>query len=211
MTTSRKLASLRNYALATATLVASLLIAPPAAQAGPLVASAPDCADEALSQPFMPWLDPAQYQFVPDGGFEDDAAGWTLDGAMVVGGNESHYVHDANDSKSLEVPAGGSATSPTVCVGLEHPTLRLFAKRSSGLPATMSVEVLFESVEGQVLSASIGTVAGAGSWEPTLPMAIVANLLPLLPGDHTPVQFRFTGSAGTVQIDDTYVDPYRKS
>ena len=210
MPKSKKLDSPRTYVLATAALVASL-IAPSAAQAGPLVASAPDCAEEALSQPFMPWLDPAQYQFAPDGGFEDGAAGWTLSGATVVDGNEAYHVHDGGDAKSLKVPAGSSATSPTVCVGLEHPTLRFFAKRSSGLLSTMNVEVLFETASGDVASLPIGTAAPTTSWQPTEPMAIVANLLPLLPGDHTPVQFRFTTETGRVQIDDTYVDPYRRS
>jgi hypothetical protein len=43
-------------------------------------------------------------------------------------------------------------------------------------------------------------------------MPIVANLLPLLPGDHTPVAFRFTpvGLGGDWRIDDLYVDPYRR-
>jgi hypothetical protein len=39
-------------------------------------------------------------------------------------------------------------------------------------------------------------------------MPIVVNLLPLLPGDHTAVAFRFS-TAGNWQIDDVYVDPYR--
>jgi hypothetical protein len=39
-------------------------------------------------------------------------------------------------------------------------------------------------------------------------MPLVVNLLPLLPGEQTPVRFRFTpqGSANW-QIDDVYVDP----
>ncbi len=50
------------------------------------------------------------------------------------------------------------------------------------------------------------------SWQPTLPTVVVANLLPLLPGEQTPVAFRFTpvGSA-TWTIDDIYVDPKRRS
>lgn len=212
MTSSRTLTSFRPLALgATLALALVALIAPAAAQAGPLVASAPDCEGQDLTQPFLPWVDPAHYQFVPDGGFEDGASGWAVGGGpTVVAGNESYYVHDGGDSNSLSVPAGGSATSPTVCVGIEHPTLRFFAKKASGLLASMTVEVLFEDAAGNVLSAPIGTVAGTASWQPTLPMAVVANLLPLLPGEHTPVQFRFTTLTGGVQIDDTYVDPYQK-
>jgi hypothetical protein len=43
-------------------------------------------------------------------------------------------------------------------------------------------------------------------------MPIVANLLPLLPNQMTPVQFRFTplGTA-TWSVDDVYVDPKSRS
>ena len=37
---------------------------------------------------------------------------------------------------------------------------------------------------------------------------MVANLLPLLPGEHTPVRFRITSvGTGTWSVDDFYVDP----
>jgi hypothetical protein len=57
----------------------------------------------------------------------------------------------------------------------------------------------------------IGTVLPNTQWQPSLPLPIVANLLPLLPGDMTPVQFRFTpvGSASW-SIDDVYVDPWAR-
>ena len=54
-------------------------------------------------------------------------------------------------------------------------------------------------------------VTPTGAWQPTLPMTVVANLLPLLPGEHAPVQFRFTPLLGGWQIDDVYVDPMRRS
>jgi hypothetical protein len=34
------------------------------------------------------------------------------------------------------------------------------------------------------------------------------NLLPLLPGNYTPVEFRFTPQGGSWQLDDVYVDPH---
>jgi hypothetical protein len=42
-------------------------------------------------------------------------------------------------------------------------------------------------------------------------MPVIANLLPLLPGELTPVRFRFTpvGLGAAWQIDDVYVDPFR--
>lgn len=208
MTTT--LARTRLLLVSAVAALAAIALSAPAANAGPLVASAPNCAEETLTQPFLPWLDVAHYQFAPDGGFEAGGEGWALRGATAVGGNESYYLHDEGDSASLAIPAGSSATSPTVCVGIEHPTIRFVAKRTSDLVGQMAVEVLFEDAAGNVRSAPIGAVDGTGTWQPTAPMPIVANLLPLLPGDYTPVQFRFETLSGSLRIDDVYVDPYRK-
>lgn len=95
-------------------------------------------------------------------------------------------------------------------MGLNRPTLRFFARSSAGLLSlsTMAVSVRFESSLGLVLEAPIGVVTPNTSWQPTIAIPIIANLLPLLPNDMTPVQFRFTpvGSASW-SIDDVYVDP----
>ena len=197
----------RTWALATA-IGALALFAPAAAQAGPLVASAPSC-DTQLTQPFTPWLDPASYTLSGGGSFENGAAGWTLGGASVVSGNESYGVHGAGDSSSLSLPGGSSATSSTACVGIDHPTIRFFARNTGSPFGTLAVNVRFEDSSGAVRSLQIGQVGGVGGWQPTAQMPIVANLLPLLPGEYTPVQFRFTPQGGNWQIDDVYVDPWR--
>jgi len=42
-------------------------------------------------------------------------------------------------------------------------------------------------------------------------MLFVANLLPLLPGDHTPVALRFVPQGGgSWLVDDVYVYPFRR-
>jgi hypothetical protein len=187
----------------------ALGVSAPAAQAGPLVASAGDCADIPLEQPFMPWLDPASYVLIPRGTFEGSTDGWQ--GGSVASGNEPWHVHGSGGTHSLSLPAGSSVTTPTMCVGLDEPTMRFFA-RSSGSPlSSLKVEVLFEDGLGNARSAPIGVVT-AGPWAPTLPLPILVNLLPLLPGEKTPVQFRITpqGSANW-RIDDVYVDPKRRS
>jgi hypothetical protein len=58
----------------------------------------------------------------------------------------------------------------------------------------------------------VGVLPGGSSWQPTLPVPVVVNLLTLLPAAQTEVRFAFTpiGSA-TWQIDDFYVDPLRRS
>jgi hypothetical protein len=184
----------------------------PSASAGPLVASAPSCVDRAFEQPFLPWADVANYVQAPDAGFEDGGNSWSLSGgAAVVGGNEPFNARGAGDSHSLSLPAGSSAQSSVMCVGLEHPTLRVFHRLSGGSAfSRLQVEVVFEDAQGTVRDLTIGTLSGS-SWAPSTPMAVVVNLLALLPGEHTPVAFRFTPSgSGTWSVDDVYVDPYGK-
>lgn len=200
--------------LVTVPLIAAGLAIPPAAQASPLVATAEDCDAQELSQPFLPWADPAYYTLAPNGGFERGGSGWALHGGAAVGsGNESYYVRDARDTRSLRLPAGSSATSAAMCVGIEHPTLRLFARNTGSPLSSLKVSVLFVDGAGETQSVPIGSVMAGSSWNPTHPMVIGVNLLPLLPGERTPVAFEFTpqGSGGEWRIDDVYVDPYRRS
>ena len=70
--------------------------------------------------------------------------------------------------------------------------------------------MLFELFTGDVVSLPIGLVGNGGSWQPTLPMLVVANLLPLLPGENTPVAFRFTAQGAAWSVDDVWVDPYSR-
>jgi hypothetical protein len=185
---------------------ATLAVAAPA-QAGLLVASAEGCKAQPSSQVFLRWLDPLRYELAP-GGNAESASGWTFTGgARIVAGNEPWMA----GRSSLQLPRGSSATTGVMCVGITHPVMRFFAKRTSGwLLDSLKVDVLFESAGGKIHSLPVGLVLGGKSWQPTLPFPVLASLLPLLPGEQTPVSFRFTpvGSA-TWQVDDVYVDPWR--
>src|SRR3954452_13882867 len=146
----------RLQTLITAVVVTAALALPVAAQAGPIVADAPDCAAQTLSQPFMPFADPMQYTLLPGGTFEN---GNRWNGGSAVDGNEPWNVTDDNDHKSLGLVAGSSTTSRSICVGIDHPDLRFFAA-ASDRSATLRVDVLFEDGLGRVLSAPIGVVTG---------------------------------------------------
>jgi hypothetical protein len=200
----------RIRGLCAATAVIAAMVLPTAANAGQLIDRAPACDTQVLGQTFLPWADVASYTLNPGGSFEDGAAGWSLDGATVVGGNEPFFVTGAGDASSLSLPAGSTAVSAPICVGIEHPDIRFFATASK-TTARLSVEVLFEDAAGNILSAPIGSVTGnTGSWAPTGPLPIVANMLALLPGNHTAVAFRFQASGGSFRVDDLYVDPYQR-
>ncbi len=164
------------------------------------------CPDQPLDRTFRPWLDPAWYAQAPNGGFESGASGWTLErGAAVVDGNEPFHVGGSGDASSLALPPGGSATTAPVCIGVEHPTMRFFA-RNTGDP----LSVLTVSVVGSHGSLPVGLITARSQWAPTPVVPVVVNLLSLL-GDQQ-VAFRFTAADGRGEwtIDDVYVDPYKK-
>jgi hypothetical protein len=195
----------------TATAMTGAFASP--ASAGILTASASDCGDETLTQPFAQFGDNANYKAVPNGSFENGTGGWTLAGrAKVVAGNEPWKVGGVSHGKSLVLPAGSTAISPVSCVGLAEPTLRFFAKKNRAPllgVSTLAVSVYVKTSLGITVPVPVGVVLGNGQWKPTPAMLIVANLLPLLPGDRTPVAFQFTPVLGDWQIDDVYVDPFR--
>ena len=183
----------------------------PTASAGVLVKSAPSCADQPTSKPFARWGDRADYVLAPGGSFESGSPSWKLNGADVVAGNERFYVRHPGDRRSLRLEPGASATSPAMCVGLQHPTLRLFARNNRPLLSALSVEVIVETSVGLTAAVPVGVALPTNSWQPTPVYLMVANLLPLLPNQHTPVAFRFRAlGGGTWWIDDFYVDPKRR-
>jgi hypothetical protein len=203
----------RTALLGTLTGAALFAALPGAANAGVLVASSPSCNNGAVSQPFAQWGDNNNYFLAPGGNFESGAAGWSLGGARVVSDQEPW----GEGSRALTIPAGRSVVSPTVCVGLEHPTMRFFARRSNSLLAVASQLIVTARVEtslGLVVEVPVGTItslSNGAKWNKTPTQIVLASLLPLLPGEHTPIQFRFTaiGTSDWV-IDDVFVDPRQR-
>ena len=114
-----------------ATAVAAMALLAPAgtANAGLLSQSAGPCPAYPMSKVFSKWLDGANYTLAPGGSFES-ADGLTLTGgAKIVAGNETHYVGGTTHKNSVQIPRGGTVTTGPICVGLDKPTVRFFAKR----------------------------------------------------------------------------------
>jgi hypothetical protein len=195
--------------LATSLAVLALAMSASSASAGLLVASAPDCNTPAGTPVFSPWGDSSPYNLAPGGSFESGTPSWSLSGrASIVSGNEPWKVAGAGHTRSLNLPPGANATSPVICVGLEHPSIRMFVKNDRALLSTLSVEVITETSLGLKAAVPIGVILPSGQWKPSPKIWVIANLLPLLPGEHTPVQFRVTSvGLGTWSVDDFHVDP----
>ena len=205
--------SLRRITLVSALVGVLALGAAPAANAGLLVSSATGCSSDVLTQPFLPWLGPRSLRARS----RRRLRGRCL--RLAPRGSGDHRDQRAllrpqpraTGPRSSCSPAD-SATSPTMCVGIEHPTLRFFARHDGALTSTLRVDVIYTDALGNrpARSRSAGS-SPAISWSPTLPMPVIANLLALLPGERTRIAFRFVAQGDAVwQIDDVYVDPYRK-
>jgi hypothetical protein len=172
------------------------------------------CGNQLFEQPFLRWLDPLNYVLAPDGGLEAGASGWKLSGAAkVTSGNEPFRVRGAADLRSLSLPSGSSATTPPMCVGVDAVVARLFAANSGSLLSTLKVEVIHRNLLGLTVTTPVAVLAGTPGWQPTLPLAVLANVasLNVLLNQTTEVSLRFTplGSSSGWKIDDVYVDPFK--
>jgi hypothetical protein len=190
-----------------ATVAATVLVAAPATAS---VTAAAGCPDRAVTQPFAPWSDGADYFLAPDGGFEQDAAGWTLRGrASVVDGNEPFAVAAPSDSKSLRLPAGSSATTAPFCIGVEHRSIRFFGDAAA--TSVLNVDAVIEAPGESERAVRIATVNGADRWAPSDVIAMAVNELAVDQGNAINVRLRFAPhGAGSWTIDDVFVDPYSR-
>jgi hypothetical protein len=176
--------------------------------------SAQACSYSGAKQVFSPWGDQANYVLAPDGGFEAGGSGWQLNrGATVVEGNESYFLNDAADSKSLSLPAGSSAVSPPVCMALDTPSFRLVARNSGDPSSQLRVEAVYKLL-GLIRTKTAGTLRAGSTWAPTQSVSTVLTLSTIV-GTLIPsaIEIRFTplDSSGKWQVDDVYIDPFRRS
>ena len=199
------LAALASAAAMTASAAA------PSAQAAALGISCPTPA----AQTFAPFGDTNYYIPAPDSGFENRATGWKLTGgAHVVTGNEPWGVGGAGQTQSLSLPAGSSATSPPMCIGLLSGGMRFFLQNAGATASGLRVQVIYNGGVGALLGgltstlkiSDQGTEYGGKAWAPSDDIVMTGGLLPLLTQS---VQFRFTplSTGGNWRIDDVYLDP----
>lgn len=191
--------------------ILAVLICAATANAGVLVVSAPSCATESLSQPFLRWGDANHYALVPNGAFLSGQAEWSLaGGAAVVAGAEPWHVTSASQSRSLSLPAASSATTAPVCVNVTDPTIRFFARNLGSSVSTLAVSVSFTTSLGVHATLPIGTVISGSSWAPAPADLTLVSALSLT--SSTPVRFTFTPvGRSTWEVDDIYLDPFSRS
>jgi hypothetical protein len=175
--------------------------------------SAQACSYSGAKPVFSPWGDQHNYVLAPDGGFEGGGSGWQLNhGAAVVEGNESYYLNDAGDSRSLSLPTGSSAISPPVCMSIDTPSFRLVARNNGDPSSQLRVEAVYKLL-GLVRTKTAGVLRAGSTWTPTQPISTLLTLSTVV-GTLIPsaIEIRLTplDSKGQWQVDDVYVDPFRR-
>jgi hypothetical protein len=164
------------------------------------------CSYPDAEQVFSQWGDSNYYELAPDGGLEEGGNGWTfLDGAGLVGGNETEYLNGAADETSLSLPYGGVAISPRVCVDESTPVFRLMALNAGDDGAKLRVTVTYEA--GRETTVRAADLRADGEWEPTDPLRLNGG------GNRERVaRISFTpkDDSGEWLIDDLYIDPFAR-
>ena len=172
------------------------------------------CGWPPLVQPFAPWKDSGQYFLAPGGNFEGPMTGWSLAGAAAIAsGNESFYVGSSSDSHSLSLPTvTSSATTPLICVTIQSPNLRFFARNKGKLSSQLAVYVNYTGADHKLHSVKIAGLKGlGGSWTLGSSISFINYVREPLRDGNAWISFTFkpNDSQGAWSMDDLYVDPLK--
>jgi hypothetical protein len=101
------------------------------------------CSYPDVVRPFLRFDDSRDYVLAPGGDFEDRYGhGWELSASKVAAGNARYHVGGSEDHRSLRMSTFGTTMSPTMCVDLNMPTFRFFA-RALDTTTNLKVEVAY--------------------------------------------------------------------
>ncbi len=179
------------------------------ARSGELLAGA-DCGYGDAAQVFAPWADPALYALAPQGDLSS-TGGWTLDKESTVVTGADPF---SGASFSLQLEKGAEAATPAMCVNLDNPTVRFFARDLGGNgKANLKIDVLYEDFDGHVKHLTIAKLHLGADWQPSAIVPIYMNMLALAsPDGLTAVAFKFKAEGlqkdETLSISSLYVDPF---
>ena len=83
---------------------------------------------------FGPWLDGAMYTPFPGSAFESGASGWSWGGGAKIVSGDSNVALKVG-THAVQIPGGGQAKSPQLCVNATTPSMRFFVRRVAGTGA----------------------------------------------------------------------------
>jgi hypothetical protein len=195
------------------TRVAAALGAAALTLALPAAAQAAACPTPPTTQSFLQFGDSAPYAPVANGHFESGTAGWTLNGASATNGNEPWFIRSAGDTKSLAISPTGTAVSAPICVDVQHPDFRFFARRTSGTWGVLNVRLRWQDAGGQTHETTVASInGGTTAWQVTPPLTLAGTLPLWADDDSLNVRLVFDPEdwGGAWTIDDVQVDPFAR-
>ena len=156
----------------------------------------------------------------PDGNFNSDVVGWQFAGGAKVVATDK--------GRSLQMPKGATAITPSMCLDLHFPTFRMYHKvvrDKNGLfvlgkadKAVIKVEVVYHQIANPVwtemkrFDGRNGIYVG-NSWKVTDHIDLKPDLGGSQPGARQ-AALRFTvlnaESNESFLLDDIYIDPMRR-
>lgn len=155
------------------------------------------------------------YFLLSGGSFEAGLPAWSLGGgAALVAGNNTAGGDPLSNTRSLSLPAGSSATSPTVCVTRDAPTIRFYVRNTGAATSRLGVTVIYSLPNGKIKSKQVAQVTGTGVWQPSAAIVYKADTFATAsPTGTTYVSFQFSplDASGQWRVDDVYVDPFKRS
>lgn len=192
------MATRRNLFVLSAVALGALALGAPIASADTSV-----CSTAPSSPVFGAWADQNLYTPFQGSNFENGAQGWSWgNGANIVSGDDDHLL-TTSGSHAVQIPGGGTAKSPHLCVDSTMPSMRFFIRRVSG---TGNLKVIATMDGAGGFTTTVATIAATPAWAPTAPLVFPVAMA----GSN--VQFLFTADPGTTfRIDDVLMDPYRRT
>jgi hypothetical protein len=152
------------------------------------------------------WFRPqSNYMLTPGGSFEEGTPSWKLSGgAKIISGNEPFFIRSKGDRRSLYMPAGSTATTPSMCFKAGDRHMRFVSTGTGQVRVTVQVNSLL----GLLSVLDGGTVSNNGTWKPSPKvMLALTNVTGLL--TTKAISLRFTATSGATQMDDVYLDPFK--
>jgi hypothetical protein len=181
-----------------AACIATAAIGAPAA-----LAASQTCAVATSTPSFAAWGDQNLYTPFQGSTFEQGAQGWSWGGgANIVAGDDDHLL-SLTGSHAVQIPGGGTAKSPHLCVDTTMPSMRFLIRRVSGT-GNLTITGSMDGAGG--FRTAVATVSATTTWAPTIPLVFPTTIV------GANMQFLFTADPGTTyRIDDIQMDPYRRT
>ena len=169
------------------------------------------CTAPALSQPFLAWGDSNWYVLAGGQSADNfDGGGWVLSGGAKI---VAAKLADGQTGSVLDLPAGSSAQSPTLCVTSDYSSARAMVSNRTGSDhGYVAVSVSYAgtgSARNPQTTGKLATTGGDGAngaWQPSDAVALDPASTPgwqLLRITLTPGGSRF----GKFDLYDLYLDP----